>query len=190
MAELINALKLSDTTHEYVTGNASTIYGSGPLTINDNWSDRWGGWIYANVGSSTSPAWTYVQSTHLFAATRTITQIDFQFYTLAHEYGDDTGWIGYNCYAQYTTDGGANWTNITGSVYYDFRTQYHGSLDSTLSTGHVTLTGLNLVGCNGIRVFAGSTNGNNKTVGSHTSEAYIYETQAWYELLGGYACCI
>ncbi|MDD5065215.1 MAG: hypothetical protein PHQ35_10725 [Phycisphaerae bacterium] len=161
----IDMIQLPDTAHVYSGGNV----GTGPESIDGDFGTYYG----LNVGSTGGSA---ISSTHTFPQACLVNRIDFSFYAHAHEYGDDTGYVTTQYYVQWYN--GSVWQTVPGSDWLESKSQYHDGLDSVKTSGHVTLTGLNLVNCSAIKAYVYVLAYNNKNSNSN-AQAYIYEIQAW-----------
>lgn len=168
---LIDLIQVGSTTHTYTSAGAVNVGATGN-ELDGDWA------TYYGIHYHTSAA-QYVQCDHTWATPRRVDQVDFSFYGYAYEYGDDTGYVWLSYKLQWYN--GSTWADITGSTYSDYHSQYHDSLSISVTSGHVTLTGLDLSGCYGIRAYAYARAYNNSNNNSNVT-LYIYEVQAWAEV--------
>ncbi|MCM8781914.1 MAG: hypothetical protein NC828_02550 [Candidatus Omnitrophica bacterium] len=169
-----NIILLPTTTCTYTNDNLS----NGSLSKDGDFNTGFG-YSYAGASGTANPIVEFSFSTPI-----RITQLDFRIAVSGYEYGDDTGYITLEYYIQWY-DG--SWKEVlpgytpstpTDTHYYGSWHQYHDSMSRSKDSGHIALTGLNLVNCSKIKVYAYATSYNNKKSNANGS-AYIYEIQAF-----------
>lgn len=167
-------IQLGTTSRSYTNDNANNSSSS----IDGNF-DTYFGYSYGGGGGTANPIAEFTFSTPI-----RITQLDFRIAVNGYEYGDDSGYITLEYYIQWY-DG--SWKEVlsgytpntpTDTHYYGSWSQYHDGMSRSKDSGHITLTGLDLVNCSKIKVYAYANSYNNKRSNANGS-ARIYEVQAF-----------
>jgi len=166
----INLIPLPSTTHSYAGG------GSNPQLSHDgDFATAW----TAGAGPGNNGGYgVTITSQHLLASPGTIDSVIFRIWVHGYATGSYIRNHEGNYVVEYLV--GANWLPVPGSA----NGFSGGDGDTSLDSGVVTRSGLNLQSVSGIRAIAhgfGNASGNEGNAGGH---AYIYELQAFGIVLG------